>query len=84
MWSTNPIFLPFPKHFRFRSLKILEGHIVEVLDSSFHPSGVGPQLPRAMPPSSLRTSYELKDSFMSFPFQLSIILSYDLYVVLLG
>lgn len=53
---------------RFRSLKSLEGDIVEGLDSSFHPSRVGPQLPRAMPLSSLWTCYELKKSFISFLF----------------
>ena len=68
----------------FRSLKSFEGDIIEGLDSSFHQSGVGPQLPRSMPQSILRTCSELKDSFISFPFQLSIILLYDLYVVLLN
>ena len=63
----NPFFFP-SQRFRFRLLKSLEGDIVEGLDSSFHPSGVGPQLPRAMPSSSLRTCYEVNDFFISLLF----------------
>ena len=66
MLSTNPIYFPCPKHFRFRSLKNLEGDIVEGLDSFFHPSEVGPQLLRAMPSSSFGFYYELIDSIISF------------------
>ena len=66
MWSTNPVFFPCPKHLRFRSLKSLEGNIVEGFDSSFHSSRVGPQLSRAMPTSSFGFCYELIDSIMSF------------------
>ena len=36
MWSSNPIFFPFPQHFRFRSLKCSEDDIIEDLDISFH------------------------------------------------
>lgn len=65
MWSTNPIFLPCPKHFRFWSLKSLEGDIVEGLDSSFHPSWAGPQLSMSMPSSSFGFCYDLIDSIIS-------------------
>ena len=65
MWSTNPVLFPFPKHYTFRSLKSLEGNIVEGLDSSFYSSRVGPQLLRAIPYSSFGLCYELIVSIIS-------------------
>ena len=58
----------FPIIFSFRSLKYLEDVTEGGLDFLIHPSRVGPQLPRAMTLSRLRTCYEFKYSFLSFLF----------------
>ena len=54
----------------FRSLKSMEGDIVESMDSYFHRSRVGPQHSRSMQSSSLHIFLELIDSFISFCFNL--------------
>ena len=66
MWNTNSIFFPCPKNFRFWSFNNLEGNIVEVLDSSFHPCRVGSQLSREIPSSCFAFCYDLIDSIISF------------------
>ena len=62
-----PHFIPFSsKNLGSGRWRVFGGVIIEGLDSSFHPSKVGPQLSRVIPSSSFEFCYEIIDSIIPF------------------